>query len=238
MPDYRRPGKVTYKLSDILMMVFLVTIERGKTAFTTIADYIEMKQVQYRNYGLLKTDRCPSHDTIRNILTFLVGNAIYENTLVGFYNFLRSLEKHLSKTGDFRHISFDGKEMRGSGRSKDSQHPKRNTAMLNVYDTGLATVVYCVPIDEKKNEIPVAQELLKTMDLKNTVLTADALHCQKETASIIASQRGIYVLTVKDNQHYCPMKSMPDSINLGAGSHAMNAMIEPLRYWICRRTMH
>ena len=36
--------------------------------------------------------------------------------------------------------------------------------------------------DEKKNEIPVAQELLKTMDLKNTVLTADALHCQKETA--------------------------------------------------------
>lgn len=200
VPDFRQPGKVTYRLPDLLMMIFLVTIERGKTSYVTIADYIEVKQAQYRSYGLLQTDDCPSHDTIRRILTFLDGSAICENTLTGFYNFLRSLEKHLSKTGDYRHISFDGKEMRGSGRSKNTQTPKQNTAMLNVYDTGLATVIRCEPIDDKKNEIPAAQQILRTMDLRNTVLTADALHCQKETARIIAEQKGIYVLTVKDNQ--------------------------------------
>lgn len=72
--------------------------------------------------------------------------------------------------------------------------------MLNVYDSGLNTVVSCVPIGEKENEIPVSQQILRSMNLKNTVSTADALHCQRETADLINDRKGIYVLTVKDNQ--------------------------------------
>lgn len=200
IPDFREPGKIKYKLSSLLMMIFLTVLERGKVSFVVIADIIWAKKIKYKQYGLLEGDETPSHDTIRRILTLIDKNALYENTLNGFYVFLQNLENNLMKEGDYKHISFDGKEMRGSGRSKDTKNPKRNTAMLNVYDSGLATVIECVPISEKENEIPVAQNVFKTMDLKNTVLTADALHCQKETVSVIKSQRGIYVITVKDNQ--------------------------------------
>ena len=72
--------------------------------------------------------------------------------------------------------------------------------MLNVYDTDTGTVIECIPIDEKESEIPAAQAVFETMDLSNTVLTADALHCQKVTAGIIANQKGVYILTVKENQ--------------------------------------
>ena len=200
VPDFREQCKVKYKLSSLLMMVFLIILERGKVSFVILADVIWAKKAKFQEYGLIENGETPSHDTIRRILTLIDKNALYENTLNGFYSFLQSLERNLSKEGDYRHIAFDGKEMRGSGRSAKTLDPKHNAAMLNVYDTGLATVIECVPIDEKENEIPVAQKILETMDLKNIVLTADALHCQKETARIIKEQHGIYVLTAKDNQ--------------------------------------
>lgn len=92
------------------------------------------------------------------------------------------------------------KEMRGSGRSAGTHNPQRNYAMLNIYEAFSFTILECVPIDKKENEIPVAQRLLKNMNLKNTVVTADALHCQKETAAIIHKGKGIYVLVAKENQ--------------------------------------
>ena len=51
-------------------------------------------------YGLLPEDgSTPSHDTIRRILTVLDGDALYENTIQGFYLFLESLKNHYATTG-------------------------------------------------------------------------------------------------------------------------------------------
>lgn len=44
-------------------------------------------------------------------------------------------------------------------------------------------------IGEKTNEIPTAQELLPLMDLKGSIVTADAMNCQKETGRIAAGGR-------------------------------------------------
>lgn len=197
--DFRQKSKVEYKLSNLLMLIFLVILQYGKQSYVAIADFIEVGQKKYRQYNLLG-DTCPSHDTIRRVLTLLSGDSLQENTLQGFYNFLKYLEKHALKQGDYTHLGIDGKEIRGSGRSKNTKNPLRNTATLNVYDSSLGTCIACTPIDKKENEIPVAQRIIKEMYLKNTVVTADALHCQKETAKIIQEQKGIYILSVKDNQ--------------------------------------
>lgn len=200
VPDFRMKGKIVFELGHILMMIFLSIIEGGTATFTGIADYIEANQRRLASYGLIENGKCPSHDTIRRILTMLDSDTLYQCTLDGFYNFLKSLENNLKKQGDYTHIGFDGKEIRASGRAKDTQNPKRNTAMMNVYDSGLMTAVFSEPIDSKENEIPVARELLSMMNLKATVLTADALHCQKETIELIHDKKGIYVIPVKDNQ--------------------------------------
>lgn len=44
------------------------------------------------------------------------------------------------------------------------------------------------------------KEALKLMDLKGTIVTADALNFQKDTASAIAGSKGDYVLALKRNQ--------------------------------------
>ena len=63
--------------------------------------------------------------------------------------------------------------------------------MLNVYDSSLYTALVSEPIGEKENEIPTIQRYLPHLCLKHSVLTADALHCQKKTAELISDGRGI-----------------------------------------------
>ena len=66
-----------------------------------------------------------------------------------------------------------------------------------VCELGLTLAQRCT--DDKSNEIPAVQELLKELNIKGHVVVADALNCQKETAEIIVNQKADYLLCVKDN---------------------------------------
>jgi hypothetical protein len=56
-------------------------------------------------------------------------------------------------------------------------------------------------VDQKTNEIPVAQELFKRLELKERLVSLHALHTQDETARALVLQHGAdYLLSVKGNQ--------------------------------------
>lgn len=55
-------------------------------------------------------------------------------------------------------------------------------------------------VSEKINEIPVAQALLPSLPIAGRVLTADALHTQKDFLLGVQALEGKTVLTVKNNQ--------------------------------------
>ena len=57
-----------------------------------------------------------------------------------------------------------------------------------------------VAVDEKTNEIPVAQALLPTLPLAGRVCTADALHTQIAFMRLVHEQQADTVLVVKANQ--------------------------------------
>ncbi|MDR2487805.1 MAG: ISAs1 family transposase [Clostridiales Family XIII bacterium] len=200
IPDLRMKGKVTYRLADILFLVFWVKLSKRTNCFMEIAVHIKINRRLYERYGLIKDGQCPSHDTIRRVMMSLDADALYEETVNRFYEFLLSLEDEIRKSGTYRHLAMDGKSVNGSGRADDTKSPKANQHVFNVYDCGLFTCIHSEPIDKKTNEIPVGQHILEKMNLKKTVVTADAMHCQKKTASIIHNKKGVYVLTVKDNQ--------------------------------------
>ncbi|MGO8926557.1 MAG: hypothetical protein ACLQU3_06695 [Limisphaerales bacterium] len=56
-------------------------------------------------------------------------------------------------------------------------------------------------VTEGSNEIPAVQELLRRVPLEGSLVTADALHTQTETARIVVQERGAdYLFTAKGNQ--------------------------------------
>lgn len=94
----------------------------------------------------------------------------------------------------------DGKESRGSGRKQTVSGDVKALHTLNVYSSQYGMCLAQKFMEEKTNEIPAAQELLKMMDLKDSIVTADALNCQKETMEAITKSIGEYVLALKGNQ--------------------------------------
>jgi hypothetical protein len=95
-----------------------------------------------------------------------------------------------------RAISVDGKTLRGS---RDGAKPAVHLLSAIVHGSG--TVVAQVAVGEKTNEIPRIKDLLADLDLHGGVVTADAMHTQRETARYVVEEKDAhYVFTVKDNQ--------------------------------------
>jgi predicted transposase YbfD/YdcC len=55
-------------------------------------------------------------------------------------------------------------------------------------------------VDDQSNEITAVPELMRMLDLKGTVITADALNTQKTVATQAIEGKGDYLLPVKGNQ--------------------------------------
>jgi hypothetical protein len=93
-------------------------------------------------------------------------------------------------------IALDGKTVRGA-HDGDKAAPHLFAAVL--HREGI--IVAQQQVGEKTNEIPCVKPLLKDLDIEGAVVTADAMHTQKETARfLVEDKKAHYVFTVKDNQ--------------------------------------
>ena len=94
-------------------------------------------------------------------------------------------------------ISLYGKTIRSTTGMKNIESPMHIiSAQICEFGVTLASET----VDEKSNEIPAVQELLKKLDIEGCLVVADALNCQKETAESIVSGKGDYLLAAKGNQ--------------------------------------
>jgi hypothetical protein len=75
-----------------------------------------------------------------------------------------------------RHVAIDGKTLR---RSFDNFRD-RAAHILSAFASDTALVLAPLDCDEKSNEIPAVQTLLRTLVLTGSVVTVDAMHCQKK----------------------------------------------------------
>ena len=93
-------------------------------------------------------------------------------------------------------ISLDGKTVCSTLKMSKIESPL-HIISAQVCELGLTLAQRST--DDKSNEIPAVQELLKELKIKGNIVVADALNCQKETAEIIVKQKADYLLCVKDN---------------------------------------
>ena len=93
-------------------------------------------------------------------------------------------------------LALDGKTLCGD---RDGEDPPVQLLSALLHNEGL--VVAQSRVSSKTNEIPIAQSMLRRLDIEGSVVTGDALHTQRETAEIIVTEKKAnYVFTVKNNQ--------------------------------------
>lgn len=200
--DIRITNMTDYPLHEILLIAFLAILGNS-SSWNEIETFGKMKEKWLRKFLVLKNG-IPSHDTFRRVFA-LVDPAQLERTTVFFLmENMDKIKKSLSvKSGGKRLVCVDGKEERGTGRNYNSDAKQPNLQLLHVYDASHGICLFSQPIKEKTNEIPTAQDILKDLQLKNTIVSFDALHTQKKTIEIISAQKGDYIGALKGNQETC-----------------------------------
>jgi predicted transposase YbfD/YdcC len=93
-------------------------------------------------------------------------------------------------------VAVDGKTLRGSGH-----HGHAQVHLLAVMDHSSRAVLAQTDVDGTTSEIARFRPLLDGLDLAGRVVTADALHTQREHADwLVTAKHAAYLLIVKGNQ--------------------------------------
>jgi predicted transposase YbfD/YdcC len=129
----------------------------------------------------------PSHDTFRRVFSLIDP----EQFSACFISWTQAISESVDDI-----ISFDGKTLR---HSFDSATGLSAVHILNAWSSANDFCLGQMKVDGKSNEITAMPKLLKLLDITGSVVTADALNCQKDIAEIIVDQRGDYVLALKGN---------------------------------------
>lgn len=93
-------------------------------------------------------------------------------------------------------ISLDGKTIRSTNKISNIENPLH---IISAQLCELGLTLAQRGTDNKNNEIEAVRELLKELNIKGSIVVADALNCQKETAEIIVDGGADYLLCVKNN---------------------------------------
>ncbi len=87
-----------------------------------------------------------------------------------------------------------------SRRSFDKASGKSPLHMVSAWGCQQRMVLAQIATDAKSNEITAVPKLLEMLSLKGTIVTVDALNCQRSIAEQIVRQGGDYALALKGNQ--------------------------------------
>lgn len=207
LTDYRYKPFTEYRLENLVGICFVMALMGKFTSFYNVEQYVKLKPTLFIKLGLVEKGRYPSNDTYSRMFSHL-DNTEFANEVIGrIKRFYERVEKFRKPTGR-RMISGDGQVVKGTGRTKEDGNSEKPINILNLYDVSKGIVLRSQPVDDKTNEIPVFQSLLKTFSIRGAIITADALHCQTKTVETIIAKKGDYCFAVKENQ-----KSLSEAID-------------------------
>ncbi len=170
-----------------LLMIALCTVLCGGQGAVDMARFAEAKEPFLR--GFLKLEKgIPSHDTFSRLFRLLDPaqfGAAFQRFMAQFSSTVQGV------------VAIDGKVLR---RSFDRASGKSPLHMVSAWGCEQRLVLAQIATDAKSNEITAVPKLLEMLSLKGTIVTADALNCQRAIAQQIVDQGGDYALALKGNQ--------------------------------------
>jgi predicted transposase YbfD/YdcC len=179
------------KLYPLQTLVFLTisAVVSGCETFTEIEEFGRMKLDWLKKYVKCPDDRIPSHDTLGDFFKRLDPKE-FQECFINWTSQVCGISQ-----GEL--IAIDGKTLR---RSYDTMDNKTAIHMISAWATANDLVLGQVKTAAKSNEITAIPSLLKMLEVKDAIISIDAMGCQKEIARQIVGQQANYILALKGNQ--------------------------------------
>jgi predicted transposase YbfD/YdcC len=186
VPDKRKRRGIRYRLAVILVMVIVAKLS-GEDEVRGIAEWIKHRAEAFASALGLKRASTPHATTISRVLSFAFEVDALEQVVAAYFK---------ARVSDSEQLALDGKALRGTIEAGQT----RGQHLLTLYATDTGVVVGQMAVGEKANEIVVAPELLKTVNLAGRLISGDAMFAQQALSQQIVEAEGDYVWIVKDNQ--------------------------------------
>ncbi len=186
MVDPRKARGIRHPLVTVVAIAVGAALS-GARSFNAVAKWA--KDLTHETLRRLGSQRWtpPSEPTLRRVLQKLDAERL--DVEIGRWLLQQS---EVTRPG----LSVDGKTLRGA---HDAGQAAPHLLCAILHQEGI--VVGQRAVREKTNEIPELPHLLAPLPLAGAVVTADAMHAQKETARyLVEEKKADYLFTVKENQ--------------------------------------
>jgi hypothetical protein len=184
-PDFRLSSLVTVCVCAMLCKVCLG--QRDLAAFAANLTPQQRQALRFPRDWSSRVHRWipPSESTFFRLLSH-VNNQQLQRALLQWQDHLLG-----QRDGQDDQVSLDGKELLNS----------QGLEVVSAYSVKEGRWLGSVAVAPGSNEIPAAQQLLGQVELEGSLVTADALHTQAQTARMIVQDKGAdFLLSAKGNQ--------------------------------------
>ena len=185
--DHRMVNKCKHKLSDILFIGLLTHLSNGDD-FVDMVLFGKTHKTFLQEYITL-ANGIPSEDTFERVFSAVEPDVLrvclndYGKDVVGLLS-----EKQ---------ICLDGKKLKGVS---PTSRGNRGLYILNAWVAENRICVGQKRVEDKSNEITAIPALIEQLDVKDAVVSIDAIGCQRDIAKQIVKKEGHYLLALKTNQ--------------------------------------
>jgi predicted transposase YbfD/YdcC len=216
VPDPRDPRGVRHSLTSLLLAASAAVLA-GARSFTAIGEWAAdapprvLAALGVRYDPLAGRFRPPDEATIRRVLEAVDAAALEAAVGLWLAALLQSAHAPPPRAGlrERPAVAVDGKAVRGTRHASGDGQARH---LLAAADPRAGAVLAQAEVDGKTNEITAFAPLLEPLDLAGAVITADAMHAQREHAQFLVTRKNAhYILAVKDNQPslHAQLKALP-----------------------------
>lgn len=188
VPDFRREHVFKRHLLNDILMLSLCAIVCGAENDEEIQTYGDEKQ-DFLYTFLELPNGIPSHDTITRVFRFLDKDA--------FASCLYKYSSELAQFFEEKHISIDGKVCRATnkrGKKRDG------ICIITAWACEQQLCLGQLKTDAKSSEKTAIPTLIKDLDIKDSLVSIDAIANSPAIAEQIIDKDGDYILSLKKNQ--------------------------------------
>ena len=193
--DFRTGNRLNYPSSSIIFMAFIGVLCGGQD-WDDIVEISESSEELLSEYLGSDFVGVPSHDTFSRFFSLINPERLER----AFRSTMSLLQCHLRRTLDTSEDISDKEVVAFDGKYAASVTDESDLNVVSAYATGTGLCLGQEVADKKINEPEQLRKLVADLYLEGTVITADALHCQKESVKAIRKAKADYLIIVKANQ--------------------------------------
>jgi predicted transposase YbfD/YdcC len=184
--DPRVGGRCTYSLFSIVVIV-LCGLVCGCDGWKAMELFARTRK-RWLSQWIDLSEGIPSHQTLARVFSLIEPEE--------FERCLREWIEEICTLFNDDLIALDGKTTRSSSHQGSN---KKATHLINAYSCRLASTLGSTVTPTKSNEIKGIPILLKTLNIKDKIITIDAMGTQKGIAKLIRLKEAHYLLALKKN---------------------------------------